>query len=174
LAETPHPEDWRPDTDGPAAEAWQLLRQLPEARYLGLVLPRFLLRLPYGRQSDPVDGFHYGELTDPPRHEDFLWANGTFVIGCLLGEAFCRWGWKLRPDAHRQLGDLPLHTREVAGRVRVTPCAEAWLDDRAAQALLSRGLMPLQSVKNRDEVLLSRFQSIAAGSIDLAGGWQPS
>src|SRR5262249_35019174 len=62
LAETPDPADWQPTADPEGQETWARLRQLPEAAYLGLALPRFLLRLPYGKDTDPTDQFAFNEM----------------------------------------------------------------------------------------------------------------
>ena len=86
-------------------------------------------------------------------------------------EAFCRHGWELRPGAPREVDGLPLHVYWEGGESRTKPCAEVLLDDRAAEAILGRGLMPLLSVRDRDAVRLARFQSVAAPSTPLAGRW---
>jgi len=44
-------------------QAWDGLAQIPEAGYLGLVLPRFMLRMPYGEGTDPIDSFDFREFT---------------------------------------------------------------------------------------------------------------
>src|SRR5271156_5223261 len=66
LAQSPDPDDWTlATTEG---DSWTALRQLPEACYLGLVLPRFLLRLPYGKATDAVERFDFEEMPGVPTH----------------------------------------------------------------------------------------------------------
>jgi type VI secretion system protein ImpC len=170
LAETPDAGDWRP-TDQDAA-LWSALRQLPEAAYLGLALPRFLLRLPYGRETDAIEQFPFEELDEAARHEDYLWGSPAVACACLLGQLFTEYGWHMRPQAGRDLPSLPLHTHHRDGRARNQPCAEALLSDRAAEILLDAGLMPLLSMKDRDVARLLRFQSIADPPTQLAGPWR--
>jgi type VI secretion system protein ImpC len=167
LARTPDPSDWQP----PESPDWEALRRLPEAAYVGLALPRFLLRLPYGKESAPAEAFDFEELPGGGPHEGYLWGNPAAACACLLGEAFARDGWGLRPDAHREVTGLPVHLYREEGESRATPCAEAVLGERAAEAILDRGLMPLLSVRGRDAVRLGRFQSLADPPAPLAGPW---
>ena len=87
----------KPPPSPEAAQAWQALRNLPEAAYIGLALPRFLLRLPYGADTEPVEAFDFEEMSSPFDHESFLWGNPGFACALLLGQAFSLNGWQLRP-----------------------------------------------------------------------------
>jgi type VI secretion system protein ImpC len=170
LAETPDPRDWAELSDL-EKEAWETLRQLPESAYLGLTLPRFLLRLPYGCKSDQVEGFAFEELEPEPTHESYLWGNPAIIGAYLLGQAFGGSGWNLTPGEVQDVGGLPLHVTDSRGESATKPCAEVLLTERAAEAILNRGLMPLLSMKGRDSVRLARFQSIARPLAALAGRW---
>ncbi len=171
LAETPHPRDWKPPADSEGMQACKALRRLPEAAYVGLALPRFLLRLPYGKDTDPTELFDFEEMSQPPVHEDYLWGNPAFTCTLLLAEAFSRYGWALRPGAYAEIDGLPLHTYKEDGESRLKPCAEVLLTEDAAEQILEQGPMPLVSLKSRDAVRLIRFQSIADPPRALAGRW---
>jgi type VI secretion system protein ImpC len=171
LATTPDPDDWSESTDPQALEAWKAVRQLPEASYLGLALPGFLLRLPYGKQTEPIEGFAFEEVDEIPAHADFLWANPVFACAYLLAEAFSQDGWNMRPGVVREIEGLPLHTYQKDGEPLIKPCTEALLSERAAERLLERGLMPLLSFQGRDVIRLARFQSLASPLKPLAGRW---
>ncbi|MEW6490082.1 MAG: type VI secretion system contractile sheath large subunit, partial [Thermodesulfobacteriota bacterium] len=170
LAETPDPRQW-PPLEREAELRWQALRRSPAARGLGLLLPRVLLRLPYGRATDPVEGFAFEELGPARPHEAYLWGNPAFVAARLLGEAFRERGWDLEPGDRLEVGDLPAHVVEEAGEKVLVPCAEVYLGERAAEAVLGRGIMPLLSYRNRNAVRLARFQSLADPPAPLAGPW---
>ena len=170
LAETPDPDDWR-RPEGMVAEAWEALRELPEASSLGLALPRFLLRLPYGREGEPAEGFDFEELPEGSRHEEYLWGNPAFACALLLGQAFSEYAWELRPGVLQDIAGLPLHVYKEGGESRAKPCGEALLTLRAAETILERGLMPLLSIKGRDAVRLGRFQSLRNPLTSLAGRW---
>jgi type VI secretion system protein ImpC len=171
LADTPDPSDWT-DLAPDAAAAWNALRQSPIAPWIGLAAPRLLLRLPYGRDSEPVDDLEFEEMSPARRHEDYLWGNPAFGCGLLIGQAYRARGWSMAPGDVLDLGDLPAHVYEQEGETRLQPCAEALLTERAAEVMLARGIMPLLSFKGRNLVRLARFQSIASPPAALMGSWR--
>jgi type VI secretion system protein ImpC len=172
LADTLDPDDWKRPIDPEDSRVWKVLRNIPEAPYLGLALPRFLLRLPYGKETDPVDCFDFEEMSGPPLHDHYLWGNPVFACTLLLARAFSRNGWTLRPGMMQDIEGLPLHIHSEQGETLVTPCAEVVFSERAMERALGLGLMVLLSFKDRDIVRLARFQSIADPLTQLAGPWQ--
>jgi type VI secretion system protein ImpC len=168
LVETPDPEDWRRPTDSETASAWAALRQCSQASYLGLALPRFLLRLPYGKATNPIEQFDFDELGDEARHEDYLWANPAFACAYLLAQTFTEQGWSMRPGGVLEIAGLPVHVYAREGESEVKPCAEVVLTERALEKIASHGLMPLVSYRGRDFVRLPSVRSLAG---PLAGRW---
>ncbi len=171
VSETPDPRDWSLPAGTEGRQAWETLRKLPEASYLGLALPRFLLRLPYGKDTEPTEQFDFEEMSTPPAHEDYLWGNPAFACVLLLAEAFSEYGWELRPGVYREVGGLPLHIYKSDGESQVKPCAEVLLTELAAERILEKGLMPLVSLKGQDAVRLVRFESLADPLAPLSGRW---
>lgn len=171
LAKTPDPDDWLPRENQETEKTWQALRHLPAAANLGLCLPRFLLRLPYGADTDPVDAFSFEEMPIIPEHIHYLWGNPCFAILLLMGQAFSLQGWQMQLAGAQEINSLPLHIYKEEGESRLKPCAEAMLSQRAAERIIDQGLMPLLSVLNQDKVWLARFQSIADPPTRLAGPW---
>jgi type VI secretion system protein ImpC len=160
------------DADSPAAERlWQTLRNSPEASSVGLALPRFLLRLPYGEKTSTIESFAFEEMPGSPVHHDYLWGNPAFACAFLLGQAFSRDGWDLRPGTHTSITGLPLHVYESDGEQQLKPCAEVLLTEADADSVLEQGFMPVVSIKNQDAVRVIRFQSIAQPPAPLAGAW---
>ena len=168
LASTPHPREWNRSAD---LKSWAQVRRMPEAASLGLALPRFLLRLPYGKETSALESFDYEEFSGPPAHEDYLWGNPAFVIALLLGQSFAESGWQLQPGAFAQVENLPLHIYIDASNSESKPCAEALLTEEAVERILDQGLIPLISYKGRDSVRVGRFQSVADPQRPLAGRW---
>ena len=154
------------------AASWQSLRISPEARFLGLTLPRFLLRLPYGRDTEPVELFQFEEILEPSAHEDYLWGNATFACALLLADSFAEQGWKLRPGTLSEISGLPVYVYAVEGEPRTLPCAEVLLTETAAGRMMEQGFMPLASLKDQPAVRLVRFQSVADPVSGLAGRWE--
>ena len=171
LAETPDPDDWKPTTDNETREAWAALRKLPEASSLGLALPRFLLRLPYGKDTEPVERLDFEEMEATPRHEQYLWSNPSFACVFLLAQAFSESGWNFQPGVIQDISGLPVHIYKQQSESRAKPCAEVVLTQRAAEAMLNQGLMPLLSFVHQDIVRLARFQSLAEPLTPLLGRW---
>jgi type VI secretion system protein ImpC len=171
LAKTPDPREWKGMADPDARQAWEALRKIPEASYLGLALPRFLLRLPYGSATDPTERFAFEEMDAGPQHNHYLWGNPALACVTLLAQAFSHYGWDLRPGVVQEIESLPLHVFKEGGESRITPCAEVLLTERAAEIILDKGFMPLLTLKNRDLIRLARFQSLTDPPSPLAGRW---
>jgi len=172
VAATPDPNDWRWQPNPSALQPWQELRRSPEAAYLGLVLPRFLLRLPYGKDTDPVEEFDFEEFSPLAGHEQYLWGTSAALCACLLAGSFREFGWNLTSGLRCDLTGIPMHIYTSDGEKHITPCAETVLTERAMEVLIGKGLMPVLSIKGRDAVRLPRFQSIADPPAPLAGPWR--
>jgi type VI secretion system protein ImpC len=137
---------------------WEELRAIPEASYLGLAVPRFLLRLPYGARTSPADAFPLEEMPPgAPLHAHFLWGNPALACLALLtaGEAL-------------NLEGLPVHTYQEDGEWKMTPCAEVWMTETQVLALIDLGLMPLVAFKDSDRVRLAGFRAINGDELPLA------
>jgi type VI secretion system protein ImpC len=153
-----------------AGGGFRQLRILPHACWIGLAMPRWLLRLPYGADTAPAERFAFEEM-ERHEHEAYLWGNPAIACACLLAQAFRTAGWEMQPGTARDLDDLPLHIYKEAGEARVKPCAEILMTEETAEALLDYGIMPLVSFKDRDMVRLLRLQSIADPPAALSGPW---
>jgi type VI secretion system protein ImpC len=148
------------------------LRHAPEAAWLGLALPRFLLRLPYGAATDQIESFAFEEMPAAPEHERYLWGHPALACACLLGEAFSRDGWNMRPGAVNTIEGLPAHVYRNDGEPQLKPCAEVLLTEEAAEALLDCGFIPLVSIRDSDRIRVLRMQSLALTPSPLAGRWR--
>ena len=148
------------------------LRRSAPARWVGLAMPRFLLRLPYGKNTDETETFAFEEMPEASEHERYLWGNPAIACAYLLGESFSRYGWEMRPGVLRDIDGLPLHVYQSEGEKHLKPCAEVLLTEEAAEVLMERGFIPLASLKDTDRVRVVRFQSIAMPSAPLAGRWE--
>jgi type VI secretion system protein ImpC len=156
------------DSDSP----WGRLRRSADAPWLGLALPRFLLRLPYGSATEPLESFRFEEMPGTPAHQDYLWGNPAFACACLLGETFSRQRWQLNPGSRRELSSLPLHVYEEGGESRLRPCVELPMTPDEVEWALEQGYMPLIWMQGQDTIRLVRFQSIADPPARLAGRWE--
>jgi type VI secretion system protein ImpC len=160
VGDLPDPRAWQPLT-GEAAARWTLLRGSADAPWLGLVAPRLLLRLPYGKAGEPLETFPFEEEPPVPEHDSLLWAPGPLAVALLLGEAFAQGGWEQMANAGQDIDDLPGYAFVRDGETQLMPCAEAWVGERAAAALLAHGVMPLLSDRQMPRVRVVRIQSVA-------------
>lgn len=170
VADLPDPLRW----EAPAAELserWGTLRRSAAARWIGLVAPRMLLRLPYGKATDPVEHFAFEEQPATPEHETLLWGPGSLALALLLGQAFAAGGWEQVANPPQDVDDLPAYTFSRSGEPQLQPCAEAVVGERAGEALLCFGLMPLLSHRQAARARLMRMQSVADPAQPLSGRW---
>ena len=153
-------------------DAWRTFRKSPQARSVGLLLPRFLLRLPYGTQSDPISSFAFEEGVSGKDHDKYVWGNPAFAFAVILAREFAESGWLLNPARLAgRLEGMPLHIYEEGGIAETRPCAEVLLSDEVISSLESEGFMPLVSYRDRDFVVVHCSQSIASPPAILAGRW---
>jgi type VI secretion system protein ImpC len=170
LAATPDPDDWPREASQP--QYWQDIRHTEAASHLGLVAPRLMLRLPYGKNGLTADAFTFEELPNGGEHRYYLWGNGAFAAAALLVQSYSTYGWQFTPGIEQELEDLPMHVYSMDGESEVKPCGEVYLSDSASIRLAAAGLMPLRSVKNKDSVQLPHFLSFSANGGLLQGPWK--
>lgn len=92
-AELSNPRDLTKIFGTPEYAAWRSLRESDDARYLGLAMPRFLGRTPYGAKTDPVDAFDFEEDTDKADSNNYLWCNAAFAMATNINKSFKLYGW---------------------------------------------------------------------------------
>lgn len=155
------PRRWLAPEDD-ALAYWQALRGSPMAAWVGLVLPRVLMRLPYGSATDPISAFGFEEMPAARPHDAYCWGGGAPALALLAGRAFQQDGWAFDLAGAIDLDDLPSHVYTDDGARHQQACAELLLSEEAGQALLERGLMPLLSWRQRNAARLLRWQSVAA------------
>ena len=171
VADLPDRRKWTTQPAPEVAAAWTALRGLPEARYLGLTLPRFLIRLPYGKETESTELFDFEEIPDAEAHDNYLWANAAFAASLLLAQTFTEQGWELRPGTLAGITGLPIHIYTEEGESRTKPCAEVLMTQTAAEEMMAKGFMPLVSLKDQPVIRLVRFQSLTDPPSALAGRW---
>ncbi len=153
-------------------QAWDGLAQVPEAAYLGLVVPRFMLRNPYGENTDPIDSFDFEEFTPQSGLSGMLWGNSAVVAGLLLGATYSQQGSSMKPGSVLSLGEMPFHYfTDADGDQIALPCTERMLSSRMAEGVIKQRFMPLLSIKGEPQVRLGGFTSLTGRA--LAGSWQP-
>jgi type VI secretion system protein ImpC len=144
--------------------AWQSLRESDDARYLGLAMPRFLARLPYGARTNPVDEFDFEENTDGASHDRYTWANSAYAMAVNINRSFKHFGWctAIRGvESGGAVENLPCHTFPTDdGGVDIKCPTEIAISDRREAELAKNGFMPLVHRKNSDFAAFIGAQSL--------------
>ncbi len=158
-------------TEGEARQAWDSLRTAPMAPWIGLALPRVLLRLPYGAAHDPALDGRFEELPPgPPDTQTLLWGGAAPALALLRGQAWLATEGLPAQAAAGLLDDLPAFSyRDADGETQLHPVTELALGEAAGQAVLAQGLMPLLAWRQRPAAQLLRWQSIAQPAQGLRG-----
>ncbi len=151
-------------------QAWTALQALQAASYLGLATVRFLLRMPYGKRSDPIDAFAFEEFTREAGLSGMLWANPALAAGLLLAQAWVKAGAKMQPGAVSVIGEVPYYVYTPPGGEQVAlPCTERLYSERQVAQTAPYHVMPVVCLRGRPEIRLAGFGSVA-GPV-LAGFW---
>jgi type VI secretion system protein ImpC len=138
--------------EGPQYIKYNAFRDTEDARYVGLLLPRFLLRLPYGAGTVPVRAFNYEEDV-VGQHEAYLWGNPTFAFGTRLGESFARYRWLpniVGPASGGTVEGMVLHEYEAMGHLQTKIPTEIMLTERREFELSEEGFIGFTYLKDSD------------------------
>jgi len=142
---------------------WKSFRESEDSRYVCLTCPRVLMRLPYGKDTKPVDGFNFEEGVDGTDHSKYLWGNAAYALASKMTQAFATYGWcvAIRGVEGGGLVDgLPSHTfRTDEGDVALKCPTEIAITDRREKELADQGLVSLVHCKGTDKAAFFSIQS---------------
>jgi type VI secretion system ImpC/EvpB family protein len=145
--ELANPRDLTKIFQTPEYAAWRSLRESDDARYIGLTMPRFLARLPYGARTNPVEEFDFEEDTAGARHDKYTWANSAYAMAVNINRSFKYFGWCSRirgVESGGAVEGLPTHTFPTDdGGVDMKCPTEIAISDRREAELAKNGFMPL-------------------------------
>jgi type VI secretion system protein ImpC len=162
--ELSNPRDLTKIFQTPEYAGWRSLRESDDARYLGLTMPRFLARQPYGAATDPVEGFDFEEDIDGTDASKYAWCNSAHAMGVNINQAFKLYGWCSRIRGIESGGaveNLPTHTFPTDdGGVDMKCPTEIAISDRREAELARNGFMPLIHRKNSDFAAFIGAQSL--------------
>lgn len=163
-SELANPRDLTKIFQTPEYAAWRSLRESQEAQYVGLAMPRFLGRLPYGSKTDPVEDFSFEEDTDGTDHAKYGWVNAAYGMATNITRSFKMYGWCTRirgVESGGTVENLPTHTfPSDDGGVDMKCPTEIAISDRRESELANNGLMPLIHRKNSDMAAFIGAQSL--------------
>jgi len=142
---------------------WRSFRDSEDARYVGLCLPHVLMRMPYGKDTTPVEAFNFEEDVDGMDHSKYLWGNAAYAMAGRLTDAFSRHAWCAAIRGVEGGGlvmGLPTHTFKTdEGDVALKCPTEIAITDRREKELADLGFIPLVHCKNTDYAAFFSVQS---------------
>jgi type VI secretion system protein ImpC len=143
---------------------WKSFRESEDSRYVGLVLPHVLGRLPYGARTKPVEEFNFEEDVDGTNHSKYLWTNAAYAYGTRLTEAFSKFGWLAAirgVEGGGLVEGLPTHTFKTDdGEIALKCPTEIAITDRNEKLLSDLGFLALVHCKNTDYAAFFSGQSV--------------
>lgn len=162
--ELTNPRDLTKIFSTPEYAAWRSLRESEDSRYIGLTMPRFLARLPYGAKTEPVEEFDFEEEMDGADSSKYTWANAAFAMAVNINQAFKEYGWCSRirgVESGGAVEGLPVHAfPSDDGGVDMKCPTEIAISDRREAELAKNGFMPLIHRKNSDFAAFIGAQSL--------------
>ncbi|HYP84243.1 type VI secretion system contractile sheath large subunit [Variovorax sp.] len=162
--ELANPRDLTKIFSTPEYAAWRSLRESDDSKYIGLCMPRFLARTPYGAKTNPVEEFDFEEDTDGADHGKYAWANAAYAMATNINRSYKLYGWGSRIRGIESGGaveNLPLHTfpSDDGGVDQKCP-TEIAISDRREAELSKAGLLSLIHRKNSDFAAFIGAQSL--------------
>jgi type VI secretion system protein ImpC len=162
--ELANPRDLTKIFSVPEYAGWRSLRDSEDARYLGLCMPRFLARRPYGAKTNPVEEFNFEEDAATPDAKQYTWANAAYAMAVNINRSFKLYGWCSRIRGIESGGaveGLPTHTFPTDDGGQDLKCpTEIAISDRREAELAKNGFMPLIYKKNSDFAAFIGAQSL--------------
>lgn len=162
--ELANPRDLTKIFTTPEYAAWRSLRESDDSKYIGLAMPRFLSRVPYGAKTNPVEEFDFEEDTGAADHSKYTWANAAYAMAVNINRSFKEYGWCSRIRGIESGGaveGLPVHSFPTDdGGVDMKCPTEIAISDRREAELAKNGFMPLVHKKNSDFAAFIGAQSL--------------
>ncbi len=148
----PNLKDLKSLFEGPQYTRWHSFRESEDSRYVGLAMPRFLLRLPYGAETKPVKSFNFEEDV-VGEHTAYLWGNASAAFATRVADSFAKYRWCpniIGPQAGGTVENLPLHQYRAMGEIQTKCPTEVQLTERREYELSEEGFIGLTFRKDSD------------------------
>jgi type VI secretion system protein ImpC len=158
----PNLKDLKSIFEGPQYAKWQSFRESEDARSVGLCMPRFLLRLPYGENTTPAKTFGYAE-DSVGQHNAYLWGNAVFAMATRIADSFAKFRWCpniIGPQAGGTVEELPLHQYEAMGEIQTKIPTEILISERREFELSEEGFIALTFRKDSNNACFFSANSV--------------
>jgi type VI secretion system protein ImpC len=172
YTELAKPRDLAKIFEAPEYMKWRSFRDSEDARFVNLVMPRVISRLPYGAATKPIEEFNYEEApadavtgaAKPMGHDEYCWMNAAYVMGARLTDAFSKYGFCVAirgAEGGGKVENLPTHLFTSDDGDADSKCpTEIGITDRREFELSNLGFLPLCHYKNTDYAVFFGAQSV--------------
>lgn len=150
----------------PQYTKWRSFRESEDARYVGLTLPKFLLRLPYGSNTVPAKSFNFQEQAEG--NDDFCWGNTAFAFASRLTDSFAKYRWCaniIGPQGGGAVENLPLYQFEAMGQTQTKIPTQVLISERREYELAEEGFIALTMRKGSDNAAFFSANSAQNGKV---------
>jgi type VI secretion system protein ImpC len=162
--ELANPRDLAKIFSTPEYAGWRSLRESEDSKYIGMCMPRFLARTPYGAKTNPVEEFNFEEDVAGADHNKYAWANAAYAMATNINRSYKQYGWGSRirgVESGGAVENLPLHTFPTDdGGVDQKCPTEIAISDRREAELSGCGLLSMIHRKNSDFAAFIGAQSL--------------
>jgi len=158
----PNLKDLNAIFEGPQYIKWQSFRASEDARNVSLTLPHFLLRLPYGQDTQPAKSFNYNEDVSTG-NDTFLWGNAAFAFATRIMDSFAKYRWCaniIGPQGGGAVEDLPMYQYEAMGELQTKIPTEILVSERREFELAEEGFVALTMRKGSDNAAFFSANSV--------------
>jgi type VI secretion system protein ImpC len=152
FSSLPHMRDLESHFEDPRFTKWNGFRESEDSRYVGLAMPRFILRAPYSSDSGQIRSFNYQEQA-AESNDQYLWGNAAFALATKLADSFAKYRWCpniIGPRSGGEVDDLPVHHYDAMGEQRTKVPTEVLVSERREYELSEQGFIGLTMRKDSD------------------------
>ena len=165
------PRDLEKIFEAPEYIKWRSFRETEDSRFVSLVMPRVLSRLPYGKATKETEEFDFEEAelnsagkSKPVNNEDYTWMNAAYVMGAKMTDSFAKTSFCTSIRGMENGGkveNLPLHIFTSDDGDSDSKCpTEVGITDRREAELSKLGFLPLCHYKNTDHAVFFGAQTV--------------
>ncbi|MDR0695592.1 MAG: type VI secretion system contractile sheath large subunit [Holosporales bacterium] len=154
FEDLPNPRDMAKIFESPDYIKWNSFRNTEDSRYVALLLPRILMRLPYGPETSPVAEFNFVEDVGVGDTDRFCWGNPAYALGQRITDAFAKYSWTAAirgVEGGGMVEGLPAYIFKTLEGDKTVKCpTEVAITDRREKELGDLGFISLCYCKGSD------------------------
>ncbi len=158
----PNLKDLKSIFEGPQYIKWQAFRESEDSRNVGLTLPHFILRIPYGADTKPAKRFNYSENVSDG-NDSFLWGNAAFAFASRVADSFAKYRWCaniIGPQGGGAVEDLITYQYDAMGELQTKIPTEILISERREYELAEEGFISLSMRKGSDNAAFFSANSV--------------